>query len=146
MALLSARGGLGSALDDDEAAQHGAVLARHLLPGGLAHVAPKGNLPAVLARRQEYAPAVVGHLHVVELGPALGIDRYGGAQIDQGLLEAVGPHGLPPVDVAGMPALQRAQHPAVLGEADIVGDLPGAIDVDDVSDGCLLWSSHDSQF
>jgi hypothetical protein len=38
MALLLDRGRLGVALDDDQAAQHGAVLARHLLPGGLAGV------------------------------------------------------------------------------------------------------------
>jgi hypothetical protein len=107
MALLFHRRGLGVALDDDEAAQHGAVFARHLLPDRLAHVTPKGDVPAVLGRRKEDAPAVVRHLDVIELGPTLGIDRHGGAQIDQRLLEALGPHGLPPVDIAGMPALER---------------------------------------
>ena len=56
-----------------------------------------------------------GILHVIELGPALGIDRDRGAQIDQRLLEALRPHRPPPVDVARMPALQRAQHRAILG-------------------------------
>ena len=110
MALLLDRGRLGVALDDDEAAQHGAIFARHVLPGRLAVMAAERDLAALLLRRQQDAPAVFGHLHVVELGPALRIDRDGGAQIDQRLLEAFRPHVLPPVDVAGMPALQRAQH------------------------------------
>ena len=38
MALLLDRGGLRVALDDDEPAQHGAILARHFLPGGLAQM------------------------------------------------------------------------------------------------------------
>ena len=38
MALLLDRGGFGVALDDQQAAQHGAIFARHLLPGRLALV------------------------------------------------------------------------------------------------------------
>ena len=98
MALLLDRGRLGVALDDDQAAQHGAIFARHVLPGRLAVVLAERNLAVLLLRREQDAPAVVGHLHVVELGPALGIDRHGGAQIDQRLLEAFRPHVLPPVD------------------------------------------------
>ena len=141
MALLLDRGRLGVALDDDQAAQHGAVFARHLLPGGLAAVPAEGNLAVLLLRRKQDAPAVFRHLHVVELGPALGVDRHRGAQIDQRLLEALRAHGLPPVDVAGMPALERAQHRAVLGEIDVVRDLGRVIDVDDVAHGWLLSNS-----
>ena len=103
VALLLDAGRLGVALDHDQAAQHGAVLARHLLPGLLALVRAEVDLAVLLARRQQDAPAVFGHLHVVELGPALGIDADGGAQVDVRGLEAVRPHGHPPVDVAGMP-------------------------------------------
>ena len=54
MALLLDRGRLGVALDDDQAAQHGAVFARHLLPGRLAEVLAERNLAAlVLAERAE---------------------------------------------------------------------------------------------
>ena len=75
--------------------------------------APNGMLRLLDRGRQEDAPSVVGHLHVVELRPALGIDADGGAQIDQRLLEPLRPHVLPPVDVAGMPGLQRAAHALV---------------------------------
>jgi hypothetical protein len=44
MALLLDAGGLRVALDDDQAAQHGAVLARHLLPGLLALVRAEVDL------------------------------------------------------------------------------------------------------
>ena len=135
MALLLDRGGLGVALDDDQPAQHGAVFAGHLLPGGLAEMLAERNLAALFLRGKKNAPAVFRHLHIVELGPAFGIDRYRGAQIDQRLLEAVRPHGLPPVDIAGMPALERAQHLPVLGEIDVVRDLGRVIDVDDVTHG-----------
>ena len=138
VALLLDRGGLGVALDDDEAAQHGAVFARHLLPGGLAVMLAERNRATLLVRRQQDAPAVLRHLHVIELGPAFGIDRHRGAQIDERLLEAVRPHGLPPVDIAGMPTLERSQHLPVLGEIDVVRDLGRVIDVDDIAHGGLL--------
>src|SRR5262249_57977689 len=82
MALLLDRGGLGVALDDDETAQHGAVFAWHLLPGGVAVVLAERNRAALLVRRQQDAPAIVRHLHVIQLGPALWIDRHPRAQID----------------------------------------------------------------
>src|SRR6185437_4878186 len=38
----------------------------------------------------------------------------------------------PPIDVAGMPALERAQHLTIFGEIDVVGNLGRVIDVLDV--------------
>ena len=70
IALLLDRGRLGVALDHDQAAQHGAVFARHFLPGRLAFMRAEGNLAALHLRRQQHAPAVFRHAHVVELGPA----------------------------------------------------------------------------
>src|SRR5262249_817537 len=63
-----------------------------------------------------------------ELGPALGINRHRGAQIDQRLLEAFRSHGRPPVDVAGVPAFKRTQDLPILGEVHVVGDLGRVID------------------
>jgi hypothetical protein len=60
MALLLDRGGLRVALDDDETAQHGAIFARHVLPGRLAIVAAERNLAAFLLRGEQDAPAVSG--------------------------------------------------------------------------------------
>ena len=91
MALLFDRGRLSVALDHNQAAQHGAVLARHFLPGRLALVHAKRHRAPLLLRRQQNTPAVVGHFDVVELGPALGVDADRGAQIDQRFLEASGP-------------------------------------------------------
>src|SRR5262249_3108244 len=57
MALLLDRGGFGVALDDDETAQHGAVFAGYLLPGGFAVMLAERNRAALLVRRQQDAPA-----------------------------------------------------------------------------------------
>src|SRR4051794_5044084 len=142
MALLLDRGRLRVALDDDEPAQHGAVFAGNLLPDGLAEVLAERNLAIRLLRSKKNAPAVVRHLYIVELGPALGIDRDRGAQINERLLEAFGPHGLPPIDVAGMPAFECTQHLPVLGEIDVVRDLGRVIDVDDVTHGLTPMSGR----
>ncbi len=123
VALLLDAGGLRVALDDDQPAQHGAVLAGHLLPGLVALVRAEVDLPVLLARREQNAPAVLRHLHVVELGPALGVDADGSAQVDIGGLEALRPHRHPPVDVARMPLLQRLEHALIVCEIDVVGDL-----------------------
>jgi hypothetical protein len=129
VALLLDAGRLRVALDDDEAAQHGAIFAGNLLPGLLALVPAEIDEPVLGARRQQNAPAVLGHLHVVELGPALGVDADGGAQIHVGSLEPFRPHGHPPVDVARMPLLQRLQHTLIVLQPDVVGDLGRVIDV-----------------
>ena len=139
MALLLDRSRLGVALDDDQAAQHGAIFARHVRPYRLAVMAAERDLAVGLARRQENAPAVIGHFDVIELGPAFRIDRHRGAQIDQRLLESIRPHVLPPVDIAGMPAFQRAQHLTVFGEIDVVRDFGGVVDVLDVHGGLLYF-------
>ncbi len=94
-------------------------------------------------RRQQDAPAIVGHLYIVELGPAARIDRIGGAQIDQRLLEAVRPHVVPPVDVTGMPAFQRLEHLPILAEIHVVGNLGAVIDVHDVHGVLLVVSFPD---
>ena len=130
--LLLDRGRLGVALDDHQAAQHGAVFAGHFLPGVLAFVHAEGDLAALVLRGQQHAPAVFRHLHVVEFGPALGIDADRGAQIDQRFLEALRPHVVPPVEVAGVPLLQRALDARVLPERDVVGDQAVIVDCCDI--------------
>ena len=59
IALLLDRGRLGVALDDDQAAQHRAVFARHFLPGRLALVGAERNLAALDLRREQDAPACI---------------------------------------------------------------------------------------
>ncbi len=134
MALLLDRGRFGIALDHDEPPQHGAVFARHFLPGVLALVHAERNLAAFMLWRQQYAPAVFRHAHVIELGPAFGIDADRGAQIDQRFLEAFRPHVVPPVDVAGMPFFQRALDARVLPESDVIRDQAVIVDLRDVHD------------
>jgi hypothetical protein len=135
VALLLDGGRLGVALDHDQAAQHGAILARDFLPRRLAEMLAERNDAIFLLRRKQDAPAIVGHADIVELGPAARIDGVGGAQIHQRLLKAFRPHVAPPVHIAGMPALQRLQHLAVFGEIHVVGNLGRVVDVHDVHGG-----------
>jgi hypothetical protein len=128
VALLLDRGRLGVALRDDDAAQGRAVLARHFLPGGLALVLAEVDRAAGFLRREEDAPAVVGHLDVVEVRPALRVDADGGAQVDLGAGSLVRPHLVPPVEVGGLPVLEGALQRLVRGEVDVVGDFFAVID------------------
>jgi hypothetical protein len=115
------------------------MLARHLLPGRLAIMLTEGNDAIFLLRRKENAPAIIRHLHIVELGPAARIDRIGRAQVHQRLLEALGPHVVPPVDIAGVPAFEGFEHLAVRREIHVVRNLGGVVDVHDVHvHGALL--------
>jgi hypothetical protein len=61
------------------------------LPGRLAIVLAERDLAVLLLRREQHAPAVFRHAHVIELGPAARIDRIGGAQVDELFLKPSGP-------------------------------------------------------
>ena len=125
--LLDGRG-LGVALRDDDAAKVRAVLARHVLPRGLAYVLAEVDLAIGDRGCEEDAPAIVGHLHVVEVRPSRRVDAHRGAQVDVERLRAFGPHLVPPRDVAGLPVLEGAVERAVAGEVDVVGDPAGGVD------------------
>ncbi|MGY3353887.1 hypothetical protein ACVWZK_000550 [Bradyrhizobium sp. GM0.4] len=139
MALLLDGGGLGVALDHDQTAQHGAILARDFLPGRLAKMLAERHDAVLFLGSKENAPAILGHPHIVELGPAARIDRIGGAQVHQRFLEAFRPHVFPPVHVAGMPAFQRLEHLAVFGQIDVVRNLGRVVDVHDVHGRPPVW-------
>ena len=128
MALLLDRGRLGVALRHDDAAQVGAVFAGDVLPGVFALVVAKVDLAILLGRVQEDAPAVVRHLHMAELGPALRINADGGAQVDVKVLRIVRSHVAPPLQVVGLPLFQRALQRAVFAEVDVVGDFVAVAD------------------
>src|SRR6185437_10615438 len=120
--LLFDRGGLGVALRDDEAAQGRAMLARHLLPGRLAHLVAEADAALGHGLGEEDAPAILRHLHRAVRRPALGVDRGRGAQVDIGREEVGRPHAAPPIEEARLPMLERALQGAVLGQVDVVGD------------------------
>ena len=122
LALLLNRGGLGVPLGDDQAAQLGAILGGDLVPDRLALVGAEGDLPVGAGFGQEDAPAIVGHLHMVEMGPAVGVHADGGAQIDLDVVGIDRPHVLPPLDVGRLPALECAQQAPVVAQIDVVGD------------------------
>ncbi|MGF6877471.1 hypothetical protein OKW35_006950 [Paraburkholderia sp. MM5477-R1] len=94
--LLLDRGRFRIALRDDDAAQVRAMLAGHVLPRGFALVLAELDLAILLARREENAPAVLGHLHVVEVRPAARIDADRGAQIHVVTVRAFRAHVAPP--------------------------------------------------
>jgi hypothetical protein len=104
------------------------MLAGHVLPRGLALVVTEVDPPVGLGLGEEDAPAVLRHLEVAELGPALGVDAGRGAEIHVLGLEAVGPHVLPPRQELRLPVLERALQAAVRREVDVVGDLRDVVD------------------
>src|SRR6185312_4249197 len=102
------RRGLGVALRDDDPAEVRAMLARHLLPRGLARLLAEVNAPRLVARREEDPPAVIGHLHVVEIRPARGLDTDRGAQVHVERRRRFRAHLVPPREIIGLPLLERA--------------------------------------
>ncbi len=140
MALLLDRRGLGVALRHDQPAQIRAVLARHFLPRGLALVRAEVHLAVGFGGREEDAPAVVGHLHVVEMRPALGLDADRGAQVHVGRRRAFRPHVGPPVQELGLPVLERALQRLVAREVHVVRDLLAVIDAHESSRVWLVRS------
>src|SRR6266571_4714903 len=121
-ALLLDRGGLGVGLRDDDPAERVAVLAGDLVPGGLAVVDAEADLPLASLRREEDAPAVFGHAHVVERGPPVRLHAHGGAQVDLVRLEPLGADLAPPGEEVRLPLLERALQAPVAREVDVVGD------------------------
>src|SRR5690606_7072261 len=91
-----------------------------LLPRLGARRVAEVDVPLTLARGEEDAPAIVGHLHVVVRGPALRVDADGGAQIDVVLLEAIGAHLEPPALEVRLPLLEGAEELAVGAEVHVV--------------------------
>jgi len=126
--LLLHRCGLCIALRNDDAAQVRAVFARHILPGVFTEVIAKMDLAVLLGGIEEDAPAVIGHLHMTKLRPALRVDAHRSAQIYIEILAALGAHIVPPRQVIGLPLFERALQCAVFGEVDVVGDLFAVVD------------------
>ena len=112
VALLLDAGRFGVALDDDQPAQVGAVLAGDLLPGRLALVGAEGDGPVGVALGEEDAPAVLLHRHAVEVRPAVTADLDGGAQVHVVRRDRRA-EVLPPVEELRLPALERALQLAV---------------------------------
>jgi hypothetical protein len=99
-----------------------AVLARDLLPHGLAHLVAEADGAVGHRVREEDPPAVLGHLHVVEVRPARLVDADRRAQEDVVLLEALRAHVPPPLDEVGLPLLQGPLELLVRREVDVVRD------------------------
>ena len=129
VSLLFHRRRLGVALHHDQPAQVAAELAGHLLPDRRSHRLAEADAAVGLGRGQEYAPAVVGHLHVVEMGPAFGTGVGSGAQVHVIARETGGSQFVPPASELGLPALQRSLEPPVLREADVVGNALAVVDL-----------------
>src|SRR6266436_5811685 len=127
-ALLFDGSGLGVSLGDDDAAKGGAVFAGDFLPGGLAFVSAEIYFALLVARLEKNAPAVVRHLDVAELCPAVGFHADGGAQINFIIVALVRTHVVPPAHVGGLPVLEGALQDAVASEIDVVGNFFGVID------------------
>src|SRR5262245_910972 len=114
MTLLLDRCGFRIALSHEDAAEIRAILARHVLPGRLALVITETDSAIRLGRIQKNAPAIVGHLHVVEMRPAAGLNAHRGAQIDLERTGSFRTHVLPPAQELRLPMLQCTLQGSVL--------------------------------
>ena len=124
--LLLHAGGLGVALNDDQPAQLVAELTGHFLPHRLALEVAEADAPIGGRLGEEDAPAVLGQLHVFEVGPAGPIDADGGAQVNLvAVLEAGRPHVAPPIEIGGLPMLEGPLQPLVAGQVDVIGNAFG---------------------
>ena len=128
MALLLDRSRLGIALRDDQTPQVRPVFARDFLPRRLAFVCTEIHLAPRFGRREKDAPAVVRHLHVIEMRPAFRLDADRGAEVDVRRARPLGPHVGPPVLEFRLPVLQRALQRQVARKLHVVGDLVAVID------------------
>ena len=128
-ALLFDRGRLGVALDDDQPTEISSVLSWDLLPDILSLVVAESDLAVGFALGEEDAPAVVGHLDMLEVGPTLLADRDRRSEVDRVPLESDRPQLLPPLDILRLPGLQRPLQASIACEIDIVRDLGVDVDV-----------------
>src|ERR1700689_363506 len=116
MPLLLDRRRLGIALRNDKPAQNAAMLARHFAPDRFALMLAERNFAIGLLIGQENTPSVVRHLDVAEGRPALRVSRDRSPEIHGASLESFGAHLAPPLQEAGLPCLERALQPAIVGE------------------------------
>ena len=120
-ALLFDAGGLGVALNDDEAPQLVAEFAGDFLPHRLALEVAEADAAIVRRLGQEDAPAILRQLDVIEMRPARGVDADRRAQVHLvAVLEPGRPHVAPPIEIRRLPVLERAQQPLVAGQVDVV--------------------------
>jgi hypothetical protein len=120
--LLDARR-LGVSLRDDQTPQLVAELAGHFLPDRLPEEITEANPAIVHGIGKEDPPSVFGQLDVLEVRPTGRIDAHRRPHVHLVIvLEALGPHVAPPLDVGRLPVLERALQALVAGEADVVGD------------------------
>src|SRR3546814_20998349 len=96
--------------DLDDAAQIGAVFARRVLPDVAANIFAEVHLAIAILRRQEDAPTVIGHFHVIEVRPAIGLHADSRTQINIEVLQGSGAPFAPPLQVVGLPVFPRALH------------------------------------
>src|SRR5690606_28631311 len=128
VSLLLYRSGFGIALGDDDAAQVGAMLARRFLPDVFTNMLAKVDLALTVLGRQENSPAVLGHLDIVEVSPAIRLHADCSTQIDIHVLGGFRAHVLPPLQIVGLPVFKRALKRTVAGQVDVVGNLLGIVD------------------
>src|SRR4030095_14352213 len=116
------------------------MFTRYLLPRRCTLVLAEVDLAALVTRVEKNAPAIVGHLHVVEMRPPRRVATHRGAQINIEVLRAIRPHVLPPGQVVGLPVLQGSLQCLVFRQSDVVGNLLAVIDGCHVLAPCSVMS------
>src|SRR5204863_8028513 len=118
----------GISLSDNYATQSRAVFAGHLLPSRLAFVNSEIHFALLVTRLQENSPAVIRHLHVAELRPAVGFHADGRLQVHLVVLVLFLFHVISPAHVRGLPMFQVSLQEPVSAQIDVIGNLLGVID------------------
>jgi hypothetical protein len=126
-ALLLHGSGLGVTLHDDEPLQICPIFAGYLLPAGLAFVRAEADAAIRATLREEDAPPVLVGRHVIKDGPAIPADIDRSSQIHIASLDR-GSHLMPPVEKLRLPRLEGTLQPAILVQANVVGDPFAVVD------------------
>ena len=128
-ALLLDRRRLGVALGHNQPPEQRPEFAGHVRPRRLTEIRAEIHFPVGRRRDQKDAPAILGHLHVIELRPPFRLHADRGAQVDVVVVALGRPHVVPPAHVRRLPVLERTLKDAITAEINVVRD---AIDVIDV--------------
>src|SRR2546427_7457089 len=103
LSLLYYRRRFSVAWRDDDPPQRVTKLSRHFLISGRSVVIAKPDLRISPRRLEKNAPAIIRHLHIIEMRPAFRSHVDRGAQPDVFVLEPFGPHVAPPVEIIREP-------------------------------------------
>src|SRR6185436_9216496 len=120
--LLLDTGRLRITLGDDQPSQLIPEFPGYVLPDRTPHQIAKPNAAIVDGIGEKDAPSIFRQPDVLEMWPAFRIDADGRPHVHLVMvLESLRAHVAPPLQVLGLPVLERALEPLVAREVDVIG-------------------------